>query len=264
MMIDSTKITCVLFDMDDTLIDWSNSEGNWQETERKHLRFVYDFLTDSGRVPNATLEHFSMTYREQVAEGWAAGRTTLRAPHMAKIMQSVLEDFDVLFDELLTIEAVLEAYNWRGMDGVKVFPDVPDALQKLIDRGIKIGILTNAFHPMWMRDAELERFGLLQYFPDVQTRMSAADIGYLKPSPNVFTKALENMGTSVAETIYVGDNLAADIAGAQSVGMRAVLREIHSTPSLASAFVTPDAVVKVFDALLPLVEDWDKHVTPQA
>lgn len=258
----STQITCVLFDMDNTLIDWSGSSSNWGETERKHLGFVYDFLTDIGRVPDATLERFSLAFRGQVIEGWAESRTTLRAPHMAKIMESVLKDFDVLLDELLTIEAVLKAYNWQGMDGVEVFPDVPDALQKLIDRGIKIGILTNAFQPMWMRDAELERFGLLQYFPDEQTRMSAADIGYLKPSPNVFTKALENMGTSVAETIYVGDNLAADIAGAQGVGMRAVLREIHSTPSLTSAFVAPDAVVKGFDELLPLVEDWDTHVTP--
>ncbi|MDQ7025681.1 MAG: HAD family hydrolase [Anaerolineae bacterium] len=262
-MMASTQITCVLFDMDDTLIDWSGSEGNWKETERKHLRLVYDFLTDRGCAPNATLEHFSLVYREQVLEGWAEGRTTLRAPQMIKIMKSVLENFDVLFDESLTIEAVLKAYNWRGMDGVEVFPDVPNALQKLLDRDIKIGILTNAFQPMWMRDAELERFGLLQYFPDVQTRMSAADIGYLKPSPNVFTKALENMGTSVAETIYVGDNLVADISGAQGVGMRAVLREIHSTPSLASTFIAPDAVVKGLDDLLPLVEDWDKHVTPQ-
>jgi hypothetical protein len=46
--------------------------------------------------------------------------------------------------------------------------------------------------------------------------------------------------------------------------MRAVLREIHDTPSLASALIIPDAVIEVFDELLPLIEDWDKHNTLQA
>ena len=259
----STKITCVLFDMDDTLIDWSGSKSNWAETERRHISYVYDYLTEMGRVPNVSIEHFSTSYRERVMDGWAESRSTLRAPQMVRIMRTVLEECEVTFDDAFTVEMVLKAYNWQGMDGVCVFPDVPDALQKLVDMGIKIGILTNAFQPMWMRDAELERFGLLQFFPEVHTRMSAADLGYLKPSPDVFKKALANMGTTPEETIYVGDNLAADIAGAQSVGMRAILRDVHPK-SLASTLVKPDAVVKRFDDLLQLVEDWDKHTTPRA
>jgi HAD superfamily hydrolase (TIGR01662 family) len=254
----STKITSVLFDMDNTLIDWSGSKSNWAETERRHIGYVYDYLMTMGRVPKVSIEHFSISYRERVMDGWAESRTTLRAPQMVRIMQTVLEECEIVFDDALTVDMVLKAYNWQGMDGVCVFPDVPGALQKLVEMGIKIGILTNAFQPMWMRDAELERYGLLQFFPEQHTRMSAADMGYLKPSPNVFKKALANMGTTAEETIYVGDNLAADIAGAQSVGMRAVLREIHPK-SMASALIIPDAVIKVFDELLPLVEDWDKH-----
>lgn len=257
----SNKITCVLFDMDNTLIDWRAADSNWHELERKHMRHVYDFLEAQDRTPNGSFEHVTTHYRGRVVDGWAEARTTLRAPHMATILQAALENFGVTFDDGFTIEAVLKAYNWRGMGGVTVFPDVPDALQTLLDSGIKIGILTNAFQPMWMRDAELELYDLLKYFPEQVTRMSAADLGYLKPSPNVFKKALQNMGTSSAETIYIGDNLVADIGGAQSVGMRAVLRDIEENRSLARELIVPDAVIKSLDDLLPLVADWEKHAT---
>jgi FMN phosphatase YigB (HAD superfamily) len=259
----SAKITCVLFDMDNTLIDWSKTNGNWGETERHHLEHVFSFLHEQGRVPNGSFDYVLLHYRERVMDAWADSRATQRAPSMSVILKATLTHFGISFDDMLTIEHVLQAYKWRGMDDVVTFPDVPPALQQLLDMGIKIGILTNAFQPMWMRDAELERFGLLQYFPHQHTRMSAADLGYLKPSPIVFRKALANMGTTAAETIYVGDSLPADVVGAQSVGMRAVLREIHDTPSLAHRLVMPDAVIKVFDELLPLVEDWDESIKLQ-
>ena len=259
----SAKITCVLFDMDNTLIDWSKTNGNWGETEHTHMEHVFNFLHEQGRVPDGSLEHVLLTYRERVADAWADSRATQRAPNMSVILKAILTEFGVLFDERLTIEHVLKAYNWRGIEEVVTFPDVPPALQQLVDIGVKIGILTNAFQPMWMRDAELERFDLLKYFPERHTRMSAADLGYLKPSPIVFRKALANMGTSTAETIYVGDSLAADVVGAQSVGMRAVLREIHDTPSLVSRLVIPDATIRSLDELLPLVRDWDETIKRQ-
>jgi HAD superfamily hydrolase (TIGR01662 family) len=255
----SSPIKAVLFDMDDTLVDWSGFNTQWMEIDRRHMQFVYDFLVDAGCTLEASFEHLLTTYRENVMEGWATGRSNLRAPHMGMIMQTTLEGLGIIFNEHITIESLLTAYNWQGADGVEVFPDVPDALQKLIDMGIKIGILTNAFQPMWVRDAELKRFDLLKYFPDQACRMSAADLGYLKPHQKVFEKAMANLGTKPDETIYVGDNLVADIAGAQGAGMRAVLRVNHPTPPLMNGLVIPDATISALDDLLPMVEDWDTH-----
>ena len=63
------------------------------------------------------------------------------------------------------------------------------------------------------------------YFPDC--RLAAADTGYLKPHPRIFQAALAQLGTAADETVFIGDNPNADIAGALAVGMRAVLRITH-------------------------------------
>jgi HAD superfamily hydrolase (TIGR01662 family) len=156
-------------------------------------------------------------------------------------------------------DAILKAYAWDAVPGVDVFPDVFPALKQLREHGIKLGILTNAFQPMGLRDIELERYKLLDYFPDANLRLSAADVGYLKPHPKIFNYALEQMGTSAEETLYVGDNPVADIAGAQGLGMRAILRINHPAPPLISGLIVPDAAINNFHELVRLVHEWESN-----
>jgi putative hydrolase of the HAD superfamily len=167
-----------------------------------------------------------------------------------------LREFGFAPDKDISIDYLLKVYNWRSVEGVTLFPDVPEVLPKLLEKGIALGIITNAAQPMWMRLAELEDFGILQYFPKQEALISAADAGYLKPHPKVFKFGLKRLGTKPEETLYVGDNTVADVAGAQGAGMRAVLRVNHPAPPLISGLIVPDAAVNNFHELLDLVEQW--------
>lgn len=258
-MTTTPPVKAVLFDMDDTLIDWHGFDGNWREIERKHMQLVFNHVHEHGQSLTTDFEVFARAYRENVIDGWAEARTTLRAPHMAKIMLATLQDFGFEESHDCNITTCLRAYQWSGAPDVVRFPDVHKGLQALLDRGIKIGILTNAFQPMWLREAELVRFDLMDYFPESETRMSAADLGYLKPHPNVFKKALDNMGTSAKHTIYVGDNPVADIAGGQGAGMRAVLRVNQKPPTIMNGLIVPDAIIRTLPELLPLLDNWEAH-----
>ena len=185
----SQPIEGVLFDMDNTLIDWSGFDDNWADMEHGHLQLVYDYLAQNERPLNTEFQVFATSYRDGVEGAWAESRTTLRAPHMTNIMQAILEQFGFAPDDAISMRDVMTAYQLRGGKGVVTFHDVPPVLQALIDSGIKIGIVTNAFQPMWLRDAELEIHELLDYFPDENLRISAADVGYLKPHPQIFNHA---------------------------------------------------------------------------
>ena len=253
------EIKTVLFDMDDTLIDWHNYNGNWGMMEREHMKHVFEHIHSHGQKLTTDFNIFAEVYRDNVIEGWTSARSTLRAPHMAKIMLATLKHFGFEETSECNITTCLHAYNWRGAPDVVRFPDVHEALDALLERGIQIGILTNAFQPMWVREAELERFDLMRYFPESETRMSAADLGYLKPHPQVFKEALKNMGASAKHTIYVGDNPVADIAGAQGAGMRAVLRVNQKPPTIMNGLIVPDAIVRSLMELLPLLDDWHAH-----
>jgi putative hydrolase of the HAD superfamily len=48
------------------------------------------------------------------------------------------------------------------------------------------------------------------------------ELGFAKPDPRIFTKALESAGVGPAECAFVGDNPHTDIGGAQAAGLFAV------------------------------------------
>jgi len=259
-MTQAAPVRAVLFDMDNTLIDWSGAGLDWREIERRGLRGVYDFVCDEGHQPTCSFDDFVEHYTERVIATWDEARNTLRAPHMGLTLARVLAEFgcNIPDDD---ISACLDAYGWGAIHGVRAFEDVIEALTILQERGTRMGIVTNAYQPMWLRDLELEAYGLLEFFADQKTRISAADVGYLKPHPQIFEHALEQIGTAPEETLFVGDNVVADIAGAQGAGMRAVLRVNHPAPNLLSGLILPDAAINTFHELLSLVDDWDSYTT---
>lgn len=254
----SKPVKGILFDMDDTLIDWSAFPSDWATMEARHLQRIYDHLSQCQRPLNCKPERFAEQFRFSMTNAWAEARTNLRAPFMPKVLENVLAEFGFTPDETMSIEYLLKVYNWRSVEGVTLFPDVPEVLPKLLEKGIALGIITNASQPMWLRLAELEDYDILKFFPKQEALVSAADAGYLKPHPQVFKYGLEKLGTKAEETLYVGDNTVADIAGAQGAGMRAILRVNHPAPPLISGLIVPDAAVNNFHELLDLVEKWSQ------
>lgn len=53
--------------------------------------------------------------------------------------------------------------------------------------------------------------------------VDSADVGCSKPDAAIFRAALDELGTEASETVFVGDSLERDMAGARGVGMRHVL-----------------------------------------
>jgi len=254
-----TAIKGVLFDMDNTLIDWSGFTNDWRDLDQMHLQRVYDFLEQANRKLNSDIDEFVAIYIDKVTDAWAQARTTLRAPHMGRLLLEAAEACGFQADDVIDMQALLQAFKWNLVENVTLFPDVPQGLKNLQARGLKLGIVTNAFQPMRLRDAELETIDILQYFPNESARIAAADVGYLKPHEIIFRHALAQLGTSAEETVFVGDNPVADIAGAQGAGMRAVLRVNHPAPPLISGLIIPDGAVNDFGELVQLIDRWAKE-----
>jgi putative hydrolase of the HAD superfamily len=73
-----------------------------------------------------------------------------------------------------------------------------------------------------------------------------------KPSPEIFKYALEKLGLSPEETVFVGDTVDADIQGAGKVGMRTVYIERRPQKDLEKA--TPTVTIKRLDNLPSALE----------
>jgi len=248
----ASQLKAILFDFDDTLIDWSGVTLGWRKLEAKRLSRVLSFINARSKHDLTDLDSLVDTYTERTREAWAAARVNLRAPVMPEILLSTLTDMGVP-EAASCLDEVLSAYDWSVVPGTVVYPDVPPALELLCNNGIRLGIVTNASLPMWMRDNELRAHGLIDYFSDC--RLSAADVGYLKPQSRIFRCALEKMGTLAEETVFVGDNPIADVAGAQAVGMPAV-RRLNPGASDNRHLAKPHAIVTSLAELPSLLDNW--------
>ncbi len=246
------KLKAIIFDMDDTLIDWSRRSQDWAEYERQHLELVFNYIARDVH-PLTAIDDFYQTNRELARQAWLESERGLRAPSLSKVMVKALESLGVPAD-LIVIEECLRAYDWKPVNGVVAYPDAREVLPLLVSNDIKIGLVTNAYYPMWMRDRELEAFGLLGHFADC--RLSSADVGFLKPHPAIFEAALQCLDARPDEAVFVGDNPEADVAGAQGVGMRAVLRIGRKVPPLISGLIVPDGAINSLHELLPLLDEW--------
>jgi putative hydrolase of the HAD superfamily len=244
-------LKAILFDMDDTLLDWSGFKSDWAEIEALHLSGVIEYLRDELGCA-VELDAFARELRERTTQAWAAARQDLRAPHLGRLLCETALALGAP-REALDADRCLRAYRWDAIIGTAIFPDVPPLLTLLHDHGIGVGIVTNAYQPMVLREIELRTHRLLDFFPTC--RLSAADVGYLKPHPYIFKAALECAGVEPHETVFIGDDLHADILGAQRAGIKAVLR-ITSRVQDGSGLIHPDAAVSTFDELPAILDDW--------
>ena len=65
----------------------------------------------------------------------------------------------------------------------------------------------------------LEELGLARLFAVLS---DSALVGWSKPDPRIFFQAVHELGVEPADTVFVGDSLARDMAGARAAGMRHV------------------------------------------
>jgi putative hydrolase of the HAD superfamily len=98
-----------------------------------------------------------------------------------------------------------------------LFADVLPAVKALKDRGILLGVISNASREL---SRHCQEVGLMPYLDVVLTSQEA---GARKPEPLIFLTALNKINIPAAEAIFVGDQYKADVQGARGAGMSPVL-----------------------------------------
>jgi FMN phosphatase YigB (HAD superfamily) len=252
----NVTLKAVIFDMDDTLLDWSARSQDWYEFEREHLDLVFDYLAETGHTfTNRELQfvRFVDEMRIAVGQAWGEAERTMIPPDYFGAMQDALVRCGFEREALDPVK-LLDAYNWGMIGGVCAFSDAGEVLPLLRQHGVRVAMITNSAIPMRMRDRELTSCGLLEFFDTC--RFSAADVGYLKPHPKIFEHTLNCLGCTAQEAVMVGDNIVADVHGAHSVGMRGVLRILSHRPQPFYADIVPEGTIHTLHDLLPLLDTW--------
>ena len=106
-----------------------------------------------------------------------------------------------------------------------LYEDVLPTLNRLQQLDLKMGIISNWDTPL---HAMVEELGLDPYF-DVVAASHDQRVRSAKPDAAVFEYALNAVGVSAEEAVHVGDSFEADIIGAHTAGIRAILLDRDGT-----------------------------------
>jgi putative hydrolase of the HAD superfamily len=105
-----------------------------------------------------------------------------------------------------------EKHLWAGVKAGTV-----EALERLRAAGYRLAVISNSDG----RAVEgLAAAGLLAHFEEV---IDSDLVGCEKPDPRIFLTALERMGLSPLEALYVGDIYEVDVVGARRAGLDVIL-----------------------------------------
>jgi HAD superfamily hydrolase (TIGR01509 family) len=123
---------------------------------------------------------------------------------------------------------------------IHLSPDNAQVLRILRASGLRLGLVSNcAVRGDWMREL-LDDLGLLEQL-DVVVLSSEEGVG--KPDPRLYRTAMESLGTESRHVLMVGDRLCDDIAGAQAVGMLAVLTRQFRREDPEPRIAEPDMII---------------------
>ena len=198
----------VFFDMDDTLLD---TTGGVQESWKS---VAATFSTELGCEPEAlqtAIRSQMMAFwkDEAAVEHW---RTRLHDARTHNIEQALLG----LSLNAARAKALSDLYWDEQSNRMKLFNDAIETLETLRASGFRLALLTNG--PAEMQRWKLGKFPLAEHFDVV---VIEGEFGYGKPDARVFRHALETVGAKADEAWHIGDNLYADVGGAQGAGIHA-------------------------------------------
>ena len=117
-------------------------------------------------------------------------------------------------DALALGEAYWEAY----IDAMELFPGVEETLATLREREVDVAIVTNLTTRIQLE--KLEAVGLAGA---IDLLVTSEETGREKPGSVMFTLPLSRLECRPAEAVMVGDDVDADVAGGNAVGLETVL-----------------------------------------
>ncbi len=115
------------------------------------------------------------------------------------------------------LSVLTDDFNSRFGLKVDMLPDSVDVIKQLKQRGYILGMITNGNSKL--QNTKLDTAGIRGLFDVV---VVSDDIGIWKPEAGIFEYAMNKVGVTAEQSVYVGDHPVNDIQGALNARMQPV------------------------------------------
>ena len=236
------------FDLFDTLI--TVAIPNRLEAPERMLQS----LQGQGIAVDATT--FFPVYHEVVTEFLATARREGKESHNRFWISTALQRVGQRVEpDDGRIAWAVEAYFSAFLDYAVALPGTHALLNTLKQRGYRLGLLSNLTHAPAARQI-LAQLDLASFF---DVLLVSGDLGYRKPHPTVFRRLIASLDTPQEQIAFVGDDVDADIHGAQRSGLQPIwtrYAQRQRPPRAPEAISEPSLLPEV-----PTIDSWDALLT---
>ncbi|MGB9237001.1 MAG: HAD family hydrolase [Terriglobales bacterium] len=199
----SSEIKAIFFDVGNTLL--------FPNRERIHAPLAARGVTVDPRQLRDLERRMKNEFDSVVTENGNRDHSFWRMFYTQLFAEIGLQD-DALRDQL--VSNIRDSGNWdRIPSGTR------EQLNQIAGR-YRIGVISNADGRI---EDVLRRCGIADCF---QSITDSGLVGYEKPHPEIFRRALHSLKATPEESLYVGDVYSVDYLGATGAGMRAVLMDV--------------------------------------
>lgn len=234
-------VRAVLFDLGGTLM---YERAAWEGVNARADEALTNYLRAEGLELN--LSTFPREFRKRLGKYFSQREKDLLETTYSFVLRDVLRDKgygevpeSLLRNALDRLFAITQT-NWLLEE------DTLPTLQKLEIDGYRLGLISNAGDDQDVQQLA-QRFEIARYFDFILT---SAACSYRKPHKRIFELALSNWYFLPSEAVMVGDNLEADVRGAQSVGLYAIwLRRRAGEVTDEQTSIQPDATLSALSDL---------------
>ena len=221
----------------------------WEPIIAKADEELTTYLSSQGMDLN--INTFPSEFRKRLDDYFKQRENDLLESTYTQVLREVLKDkgyqkvpSKILRNALDALFAVTQS-NWALEE------DAIPMLKKLEETGYRLGIVSNAGDDQDVQEL-VRRFKIRQYFDFILTSAASS---YRKPHPRIFELALANWYLLPSEAVMVGDNLTADIQGAQNAGLYGVWISRRADPQMEKLeAVKPDASMKSLSELPAILD----------
>ncbi len=219
------KYKHLFFDLDHTLWDFETNAKN-----------TMNHLYEQFSLKNIGIHDFDLFYaqysihNQKLWQRYHNGFIKSEELRWKRIWHALL-DFKI-GDEKLAKEMSVQFLDMLP-NRTALFPYTIEILQYLKNKQYRLHLITNGFEDV--QHNKLKYSGLTDFFEAVITSEGSNS---LKPNKEIFEFALNKTGASTKESLMIGDNLEADIAGAMNAGIDQVfVNHTNETTDLKPTYI---------------------------
>jgi putative hydrolase of the HAD superfamily len=229
----------ILFDLDDTILAFASvADQVWSQICDHYADQTGLFLSEDLFQRLREMSNWYWSDKERHKEG----RKDLAAVRRI-IVKRVFEDLGIRAYDLAN--RIADDFSVQRLEAVHLLPGAEETLKYLNKQDISLALITNG--EAWMQRGKIDRFNLERHF---KTILIEGEVGYGKPEPEFYLRAIADLDLDPKDVWSVGDNLEWEVEAPQKLGIFSIWNDYRGNGLPEDSNVQPNRIINSISELV--------------